>query len=166
VHASFFEYHLWANKLVYKHLKDLPEDVCFQEVQSVFPTLYDTLLHMYQSDFIYLKAIKGESFEKIVAAVNQLKEENPERSLEKLEKSHDQLGDKYREFINTLENLHANISVSHPSFGTLTTSYQELLQHVVNHGTYHRGNITAILRQLGYKGVPTDYIFYLYETQK
>lgn len=166
MNSSFFEYHLWANKLVYKHLKELPENVCFQEVKSVFPTLYDTLLHMYQTDFIYLYAIKGESFEKIVAAVNQLKEENPERSFEKLEKSYLQLGDKYREFINSLENLHAIISISHPSFGTLTTSYNEILQHVVNHGTYHRGNITAILRQLGYKGVPTDYIFYLYDTQK
>ncbi|MEK3724277.1 DinB family protein [Paenibacillus sp. FSL H8-0034] len=41
----------------------------------------------------------------------------------------------------------------------------ELVQHVVNHGTYHRGNITAMLRQLGHKGVPTDYIFYLYADQ-
>ncbi|WP_313897918.1 DinB family protein [Brevibacillus sp. FSL L8-0520] len=37
------------------------------------------------------------------------------------------------------------------------------MQHVVNHGTYHRGNIAAMLRQQGYAGVPTDYVFYLYE---
>ncbi|MFC0332820.1 DinB family protein [Paenibacillus sepulcri] len=29
---------------------------------------------------------------------------------------------------------------------------------LVNHGTYHRGNITAILRQLGHPGTPTDYV--------
>ncbi|WP_379865959.1 DinB family protein [Laceyella putida] len=38
----------------------------------------------------------------------------------------------------------------------------ELVQHVVNHGTYHRGNITAMLRQLDNKGTFTDFIFYLY----
>ncbi|MEH7531611.1 DinB family protein, partial [Priestia megaterium] len=32
-----------------------------------------------------------------------------------------------------------------------------------NHGTYHRGNITAMLRQLGHPGVMTDYVLYLYE---
>jgi uncharacterized damage-inducible protein DinB len=40
------------------------------------------------------------------------------------------------------------------------------MQHVVNHGTYHRGNITAMLRQLGSKGISTDFIFYLYEQEK
>ncbi|MEC5258611.1 DinB family protein [Bacillus amyloliquefaciens] len=30
----------------------------------------------------------------------------------------------------------------------------------MNHGTYHRGNISAMLHQMGYKGVPTDYIFF------
>lgn len=34
---------------------------------------------------------------------------------------------------------------------------------IVNHGTYHRGNLTVMLRQLGRSGVSTDYIFYLYE---
>ncbi|MDR7002068.1 DinB family protein [Neobacillus niacini] len=164
--VSFFEYHLWANKLIYKHLKELPEEVCFQEIQSVFPTLYDTLFHLYQVDFVWLGAIKGDPFEKIVEEVNRLKEENLERSLEKLENSYFQLGNKFREFKNSLENLDAITTLHHPSFGTLTTSYEELFQHVANHGTYHRGNITAMLSQLGYKGVPTDYIFYLYENQK
>ncbi len=30
------------------------------------------------------------------------------------------------------------------------------LQHVVNHGTYHRGQVTTLLRQLGAKPVSTD----------
>ena len=37
-----------------------------------------------------------------------------------------------------------------------------MILHVVNHGTYHRGNITAMLRQMGYASVPTDYGIYLY----
>jgi uncharacterized damage-inducible protein DinB len=30
------------------------------------------------------------------------------------------------------------------------------LQHVVNHGTYHRGQVTTLLRQLGAAPVSTD----------
>jgi uncharacterized damage-inducible protein DinB len=33
-----------------------------------------------------------------------------------------------------------------------------MLQHLANHGTYHRGQITTMLRQLGAKAVGTDLI--------
>ncbi|MCH6268019.1 DinB family protein [Neobacillus citreus] len=163
MNAQILEYHLWANQLVLNHLKNLPGEICFQQVQSVFPTLYDTLYHMYQVDYVWLRALKGDSFEKIIEGVNQLKEENADRSMDQLEEDLLQLGKKYHEFIDGLENLNETTVVNHPRFGTLTTTYFELLQHVVNHGTYHRGNITAVLRQLGHKGVPTDYVYYLYE---
>jgi uncharacterized damage-inducible protein DinB len=35
-----------------------------------------------------------------------------------------------------------------------------ILQHVVNHSTYHRGQIATMLRQLGTKAIPTDLIAY------
>jgi uncharacterized damage-inducible protein DinB len=34
----------------------------------------------------------------------------------------------------------------------------QALQHLANHGTYHRGQITTLLRQLGAKPVSTDLI--------
>lgn len=44
----------------------------------------------------------------------------------------------------------------------MKTTVSELLPHVVNHGTYHRGNITAMVRQAGYASAPTDYGLYLF----
>jgi uncharacterized damage-inducible protein DinB len=38
-----------------------------------------------------------------------------------------------------------------------------MIQHVVNHGTYHRGQVTTMLRQLGAKGVGTDLITFYRE---
>jgi uncharacterized damage-inducible protein DinB len=37
-----------------------------------------------------------------------------------------------------------------------TVAFWEMLQHVVNHGSYHRGQITTMLRQLGAK--PPQYM--------
>nr|WP_305586406.1 DinB family protein [Fictibacillus sp. WQ 8-8] len=37
-----------------------------------------------------------------------------------------------------------------------------MVLHVVNHGTYHRGNISAMLHQLGDSSVMNDYAFYWY----
>ncbi|NHM32597.1 DinB family protein [Neobacillus terrae] len=34
---------------------------------------------------------------------------------------------------------------------------------MANHGTYHRGNITAMLWSLGHKSTSTDYIYFLRE---
>ncbi len=50
--------------------------------------------------------------------------------------------------------LDKKISPEHPQFGRLDTHLSELVQHVVNHGTYHRGSLTAMIRQQGYSSVP------------
>ena len=39
----------------------------------------------------------------------------------------------------------------------------QLLQHVANHSTYHRGQITTMLRQLGAKATSTDLIIFYRE---
>jgi uncharacterized damage-inducible protein DinB len=38
-----------------------------------------------------------------------------------------------------------------------------MVRHVVNHGTYHRGQVAAMLRQLGYSPPPTDYLVFFDE---
>ena len=40
------------------------------------------------------------------------------------------------------------------------------MQHVVNHGTYHRGNITAMIRQLGHSSTMMDFVLYLHMVKK
>jgi uncharacterized damage-inducible protein DinB len=37
---------------------------------------------------------------------------------------------------------------------------EDILIHVGNHGTYHRGQIAMLLREKGYNPVSTDYILY------
>jgi uncharacterized damage-inducible protein DinB len=39
----------------------------------------------------------------------------------------------------------------------------QIVMHVVNHGTLHRGQIVGMLRQLGVKPPATDILFYYYE---
>jgi uncharacterized damage-inducible protein DinB len=41
--------------------------------------------------------------------------------------------------------------------------FRETLQHLVNHGTYHRGQVTTLLRQLGAKPIGTDLIAFYRE---
>jgi uncharacterized damage-inducible protein DinB len=40
---------------------------------------------------------------------------------------------------------------------------REIITHVVNHGTHHRGQIALLLREKGISPPATDYIFYARE---
>ncbi|MFD2200286.1 DinB family protein [Shivajiella indica] len=43
---------------------------------------------------------------------------------------------------------------------TFSSTIQEILFHIVNHSTYHRGQIMAQLRESGLEPISTDFIFY------
>jgi uncharacterized damage-inducible protein DinB len=151
---------VWANGKVFKRLKELPHDLLRKEIQSVFPSLFDVLVHMYRIDNVWLLAMSGK-FDEITSTVERIHVEIKEINLEELESLFIQLYERYRTFFSTID-MEAVSSYPHPHYGTLNARYGDIVQHVVNHGTYHRGNITAMLRQLGYPGIPTDYVFYLY----
>ncbi|OOE14248.1 DinB family protein [Fictibacillus arsenicus] len=159
------KFNVWANDKVFEHLKTLPLEIYRKETQSVFPSVSAVLIHMYQVDYVWLKAIKGEDFNDIVATLGQLTDDLQAASLDELEFKFKELSRKYDSFISGQTDITSQTTIRHPHFGTLESNYAELIQHVVNHGTYHRGHISAIINQLGHKGVSIDYIFYLYSLQ-
>ncbi|CAG9613383.1 hypothetical protein BACCIP111899_02598 [Bacillus rhizoplanae] len=161
-----YDYHVWANKRLFEHLKTLPADVWSTEVQSVFPSISQTFAHMYITDTIWLHTLSGKPFDEVKASAIHLSEKIKETAIKEMEQLFLNLFEDYQAFFTSKENLNEAISPEHPHFGRLETTVFELIQHVVNHGTYHRGNITAMLRQLGYTGTSTDYIFYLYAMSK
>lgn len=40
------------------------------------------------------------------------------------------------------------------------STFDDMFRHVVNHATYHRGQLATLLRQVGHKAPATDYILY------
>jgi uncharacterized damage-inducible protein DinB len=56
--------------------------------------------------------------------------------------------------------LNSSIKYTTSKGDTYTNSVRDILFHVINHSTYHRGQIAAEFRQNGIEPVVTDYIFY------
>jgi uncharacterized damage-inducible protein DinB len=145
------DYHHWANMKMLNHLKNLKEEVFLQEVKSIFPSISIIFSHIYQVDHIWIKRILGKS-----ESVIEVKTfDSPLISLKYFEQLYQQyknLSFKDRKIIykNTMGEI-------------FQSNFQDIIQHVMNHGTYHRGNVSAILHQLGQKSVSTDYIYYLRE---
>jgi uncharacterized damage-inducible protein DinB len=148
-----------------ERLKELPEEIYREEIKSVFPSIAAALAHIYSVDAMWFSVMAEKSFEETMELVQQLKEETKEKSLDEMSEMYDRLSEKYKQFLDEQEDLDQPRTLDHPHYGHLDTKLSELIRHVVNHGTYHRGNITAMLRQLGHPGIPTDYVTFLYAIQ-
>ena len=160
-----YHYHVWSNKRVMERLKELPEEIYREEIKSVFPSIAAALAHIYSVDAMWFSVMAEKSFEETMELVQQLKEETKEKSLDEMSEMYDRLSEKYKQFLDEQEDLDQPRTLDHPHYGHLDTKLSELIRHVVNHGSYHRGNITAMLRQLGHPGIPTDYVTFLYAIQ-
>ena len=163
---QLYNYHKWANNKIFHHLRELPDDVYGKELKSVFPSVQIVLQHIYQTDGMWLSVMSGDDFSQTMEKIRHLKEKSENKTLSEIENVYDDLNQQFRKFLTTHPDPDQNMTIHHPKYGELDTTVSKLTSHVVNHGTYHRGNITAMLRQQGYTGVSTDYIFYLYNPEE
>ena len=151
------QYNLWANSRIIEMLKPLDEKLIFTQLKSSFPGIAKTLLHIWDAETIWLKRLQGES-------LNQLPSKefhgNKNELLIGLQKSSEAIisfiGSKGDDFISS------TISYKTTRGDAYENVAEDILFHLVNHGTYHRGQIITMLRELEIVHVPnTDLINYL-----
>jgi uncharacterized damage-inducible protein DinB len=161
---NLYNYHAWANDQILAHLQTLPEEICRTTIQSVFPNIHDVLVHLYVIDCGWLDILISKGFSDMTAEqIDQLQrttaqyiQDMNDKNIEEIQIMFTRLSDRFRTFLE-----HEDLDTI-CAYGTFEARRRELIQHVVNHGTYHRGNIAAMLRQLGHSGVQTDYTLYLF----
>ncbi|AUS12841.1 damage-inducible protein DinB [Bacillus subtilis] len=159
---KLYQYNIWANQQIFNRLKELPKEVYHQDIQSVFPSISHVLSHVYLSDLGWIEVFSGKTMSDALALAEKLKEQTEAKEMEEMEDLFLKLSERYTLFLQQREQLNQPLQIQNPSGGIMKTTVSELIPHVVNHGTYHRGNITAMLRQAGYASAPTDYGLYLY----
>lgn len=156
-----YDYHKWANNSLLEHLDKLPEEIYERKIESVFSSISAVIAHIYQVDGMWLSVMSGDSFEETKRVIQDIQGKLSDSSLERMKEIFPELNNRYESFLSEQEDLDRELAIEHPRYGKHRVSVSGMVEHVVNHGTYHRGNITAMLRQQGHAGVPTDYIFYL-----
>ncbi|MDV7765631.1 DinB family protein [Peribacillus sp. CSMR9] len=158
--TKMYDYHVWANQQVFQNLKQLPDGVYVDTIKSVFPSIKDVLVHLYATDITWLEIMKGSTIQDTFKKVERRREEVVGVSINELESCYDALAKYYYDFLATQPDLERTIVTEHPKKGVCEFVLADLIHHVVNHGTYHRGNVSAMLHQHGERGVPTDFVFY------
>lgn len=147
--VKMFDYHVWANQTMMNRLKELPQELYHREITSVFPSIAKVMPHIYFVDYAWLGVLEGQSMKEALAAASASKEAVESMRIDELEVLFSELSERYRAVLSEQESMEKLILLDNPYAGVREISISDIVLQTVNHGTYHRGNITAMLRQLG-----------------
>jgi uncharacterized damage-inducible protein DinB len=141
---TLLDYHYWARDRLLDAVERLSPEEFTRHLGSSFTSVRDTLVHLYSADWIWCSRWEGESPKAMlaaesfadVAAIRSAWTAHEHRVRQVVER----IGEK---------------GIQQPvEYQTITGQPQaqvfwQQCQHVVNHASYHRGQVTTMLRQLG-----------------
>ncbi len=151
---KYASYNFWANKILLEKCTQLPVEIIHKNMSSSFESIYKTLFHMMEVESVWWQRLKLQEH------VN-LPEKDPEENFEGLSKK---LLKSSQQWSNWVQEANEK-NITHV-FGYQNTHKEyfkqpvyEMLLHLFNHQTYHRGQIITMMRQNGIdKLPPTDFI--------
>jgi uncharacterized damage-inducible protein DinB len=143
---ELIQYNYWARDRVLDAVQPLTAEQYARPMGNSFTAIRDTLVHIYAAEFVWNMRWTGISPTSLITA-----EQYPD--LDGLVAAWSELEHQIRTFV-----AHAGADprgLDHEIEYTLMdgtpgrASLRQMVQHVANHGSYHRGQITTMLRQLG-----------------
>ena len=153
---QYASYNVWANQRLLDVARQLTEEQLNQQMVSSFSSIYKTVLHMLDAENIWWQRMKLE--------------ERIERPSDTFTGDFGELGKKLLQQCRLWEDWVKNASelqLQHVFAYQNTRREQfkqpvkEVLLHIFNHGTYHRGQLIDMFHQLGIEKLPaTDFIVY------
>jgi uncharacterized damage-inducible protein DinB len=154
------KYNIWANRRFAEVMLKLSEGQLDQEIASSFPSIRQTVYHMWSAEQIWLERLLLKEnpiwaevgFTGTFATACEHWLEVSEGLLDFASKQFDDRGfDHVTEYYDRKKQTHK-------------TPVKIILQQVFNHATYHRGQLTTMLRQVGAKQIPqTDLVIFTRE---
>jgi uncharacterized damage-inducible protein DinB len=152
---DLFEYNRWAHQRTLEAAMDLSAEQYGRAVGGSFPTVRATLEHMLGAEVIWLSRWEGHS----LGDSPDFSGLGDATALQRLWGSfwHRQFG-----FLESLsdDELNRQIAIRTRSGIETVQPLGETLIHVVNHSTYHRGQVAGQIRQVGGTPNTTDYFIY------
>lgn len=160
---SLFAYNDWANRKLLSAVRHLSNDEFIRDLQSSHSSVRDTLVHIVGGHWVWLRRWLGESVEEIVARCDEVWDPQKFPNVAILESAFAALEKEQNSLLVSLTDERINMRVSFENFqGQIwELSLGEMMQHVVNHSTYHRGQVVTMLRQLGQAPPSTDLSLFL-----
>ena len=153
--GALYRYNVWANEQVLDAASRVAEADFIRDLKNSFASVRDTLTHIVWAEWIWLQRWKGVSptlvfspsdFPNVASLRERLHTVVVERSA----------------FLKDLPAERLLRPMEYRNIKGAVWSYPlwQQLYHVVNHSTYHRGQVATMLRQLGATPAATDLLVY------
>jgi uncharacterized damage-inducible protein DinB len=159
---TLVDYHYWARDRALDAAALLTPEQFTKDLGSSFKSVRDTLAHTYSAEWAWYQRWQGTS----PTAMLQYEQFADVQSLRAAWHDHEA---KMRAFVNGLDDTSAGRVYEFKMLSGQQASgiLWQMVQHVVNHATYHRGQVTTMLRQLGAQpGKSMDLIAYYREQSR
>jgi uncharacterized damage-inducible protein DinB len=149
---QYAAYNIWATKLLTDRICKLSDEEINREIVSSFPSLYKTLQHMWLAEEVWWKRLKLT--ENIVLESNTFTGSFNEMAGILAKQSQ-----QYKDWVdNATENQLIHVFAYIRNKEQLKMPVYQMLHHVFNHASYHRGQLVTMLNQLGADKIPaTDF---------
>jgi uncharacterized damage-inducible protein DinB len=151
-----FEYNRWANARTLEAVASLSNEQFLKEMGSSFTSVRDTLTHIVSAEEVWLMRWKGISPISMLDPayfpdVRSIKARWGEIELDMWN------------FVSKISDESLQELVEYQNFQGEVWEYTlwQMMQHMVNHSTYHRGQIAAMMRQLGAVPPSLDFLVYI-----
>ena len=156
---QLYDYNAWANARVRDAAASLTPEQFTRDLGSSFPSVRDTLTHVMAAEHVWLVRWRGHSPRRLLDA-----SEFP--TLGDVRARWAEVERELSEFVRSVtdDSLGRVISYTNTRGEEWRYALGHMMQQVVTHSAYHRGQATTMLRQLGARAVSTDFLAYLDET--
>jgi len=155
-----YDYNAWANRRQMNAAAALTPEQFTKPLGSSFSSVRDTLAHICGAEWIWLERFQGRS----PASLPDTTQFNDVASLQV---HWNELEDRLLRFVREIKQVDLDRVFEYKTlkFGVYKNPLWQSMQHLVNHGTYHRGQVTTMLRQHGAQPVLTDLMHFYRERE-
>ena len=150
---GLYEYNEWANDRTIASLRVLPEDDYIRDLGGSWPTLRATFVHIAGATDAWAERFAGNDVLVLPTEADLPRLEDAVRVLLSAQEKH-------RNHLRNLtrDRLERTFSWTNLSGEVKTSPFEIVVRHVVNHQTYHRGQIASMVRRVGGKPIATDMV--------
>lgn len=152
---TFFAYNRWANRRLLVAASLLSRGDFSRDMHASYGSVRGTLIHILWGEGRWLQFWKDGSL---------IPDADPDEypDVATLETAWDQIEEAQHAFAAGLtdERLMERLKVRDSEY-----TLAELVQHILNHSTYHRGQVAVLLRQIGHRPPSTDFRLFLTEAR-
>jgi uncharacterized damage-inducible protein DinB len=148
------DYSAWATQRLMDAAAKLSPEELMRDFKTSDKTVLDTLVHVYAADRIWLTRVLGEQRTTFV---------DPEdRDLTVLQSDWPALQQRWKLWLRDFTEADAgrNISYKDTRGNPYTQPVWQIVLHLVNHGTHHRGQVSGFLRAMGHTPPALDLVAY------